>query len=161
MTLDNENKNDIWKKTKRNEWRRGNRFGLNGVPRRRWYFANPSTDMKRVADRSTWAWPRSSLEGPAHTARGSRGGGRSGAGFSGILTNYGAYERWAQSSKERTQYLQAAYSLADMLPEPEVGEKHRDVRRAEVLKSERRVTKTVEAIKSFNNPCRDPRRVRF
>ncbi|XP_067659430.1 uncharacterized protein [Haliotis asinina] len=82
----------------------------------------------------------------------SRGGSNCGSGFSGILTNYGAYQRWTQSSKERAQYLQAAYSMADMVPESVTGEIHRDVRRAEVLKGERRVAKTAAAINSFNNP---------
>ena len=58
----------------------------------------------------------------------SRGGsGSFGAGLTGLQTNYGAYQR--------AKYLQATYSLADMVDDQYVGKEHR-----------------VQTIESFNNP---------
>lgn len=83
----------------------------------------------------------------------SRGGsGSSGAGLTGLQTNYGAYQRWTRSASERAKYLQATYSMADMVDDQYVGKEHRDNRNAEKLRSERHVSKTVEAIQSFNDP---------
>ena len=39
----------------------------------------------------------------------SRGGGGSGAGLTGIQTNYDAYQRWCRTTKERVKYIQAAF----------------------------------------------------
>ena len=83
----------------------------------------------------------------------SRGGsGSYGAGLMGLQTNYGAYQRWTRSASERANYLQATYSLADMVDDQYVGKEHRDNRNAEKRRSERHVSKTVQAIESFNNP---------
>ena len=82
----------------------------------------------------------------------SRGGsGSSGAGLTGLQTNYGAYQRWTRSASERAKYFQATYSLADMVDDQYVGKEHRDNRNAEKRRSERHVSKTVQAIESFNN----------
>ena len=83
----------------------------------------------------------------------SRGGsGSSRAGLTGLQTNYGAYQRWTRSASERAKYLQATYSLADMVDDQYVGKEHRDNRNAEKRRSERHVSKTVQAIESMNNP---------
>ena len=82
----------------------------------------------------------------------SRGGsGSSGAGLTGLQTNYSAYQRWTRSASERVKYLQAIYSLADMVDDQYVGKELRDNRNAEKRRSERHVSRTVQAIESFNN----------
>lgn len=87
----------------------------------------------------------------------SRGGsGSSGAGLSGIQTNYGAYQRWVRSSSERAKFLHATYKLADMADDQYAGNQHRDVRSSEKKRSERQVRRTVEAISNFNNPFTMP-----
>ena len=87
----------------------------------------------------------------------SRGGsGSSGAGLTGLQTNYGAYQRWVRSSSERAKFLQAMYKVADMADDQHVGNQHRDVRIAEKRRSERQVSRTVEAICNFNNPFAMP-----
>ena len=80
------------------------------------------------------------------------GNGSSGAGLTGLQTNYGAYQRWTRSASERAKYLQATYSLADMVDDQYVGKEHRDNRNAEKRRSERHVSNTAQAIESFNNP---------
>ena len=82
----------------------------------------------------------------------SRGGGGAGAGLSGILKNQDAFQKWTPTTSERTKYYQATLSLADMTTEICDGTSHKDLRKAETAKSERQVTKTIDAIKSFINP---------
>ena len=82
----------------------------------------------------------------------SRGGsGASGAGLSGIQNNYEAYQRWMKTAKERAKFLQATYSLADMVDGTD-NIKHRETRATDINRSERQVLRTVAAIKSFNDP---------
>lgn len=85
----------------------------------------------------------------------SRGGsGSSGAGLSGLHTNYGAHQRWTYTARERAKCLQATYQLAGLGDDNEVGHQHRDVRDSQRLRSEELVLRTVEAIQNFNNPFR-------
>ena len=81
-----------------------------------------------------------------------RGGGRTGAGFSGTFNNQEAYQRWKRTASERTKYYQATLSLADMITEMCDGSSHKDLRKAKTAKSEKQVIKTIEAIKSFTDP---------
>ena len=53
---------------------------------------------------------------------------------------------------ERKKYYQATLSLADMTTEICDGSSHKDLRKAEIAKSEKQVIKTIEAIKSFIDP---------
>jgi len=80
------------------------------------------------------------------------GAGGSSAGVSGILTNYDAYQRWVRTTHARSQYVNTTLSIADMSSGSTEGTKHRDVRPAEVLKSEKLVSRTQEAVESFLNP---------
>uniref|UniRef100_UPI00358E53D5 uncharacterized protein n=3 Tax=Myxine glutinosa TaxID=7769 RepID=UPI00358E53D5 len=80
----------------------------------------------------------------------SHGGG--GTGISGIMTNYSAYQRWVRTTHARSQYVNATLSMANMLADSGEGMKHRDVRPTEILRSEKNVVKTCEAIESFLNP---------
>ena len=83
-------------------------------------------------------------------SHGSAGG--SGAGVSGVLTNHDAYQRWVRTTHARSQYVNTTLSMADMLSGSTEGIKHRDLRPAEVLKSEKLVCRTMEAVESFLNP---------
>ena len=81
------------------------------------------------------------------------GAGGSGAGVSGILSSYGAYQRWARTTHERTRYLEATLSMADMLDADSINlQKHKDCRPSQVGKSEKAVKKVVEAFQSMMNP---------
>ena len=80
------------------------------------------------------------------------GSGGCGAGLTGILTNFDAYQRWAKTTHERTQFLDVTYSKADMVPDSQGREHHKDLRQVEVKKSERCVLKAMDSITSFLNP---------
>eukprot|EP00794_Sanderia_malayensis_P002105 gene2104-2390_t len=81
------------------------------------------------------------------------GAGGSGAGVSEILSSYGAYQRWAKTTHERTRYLEATLSMADMLDADSINlQKHKECRPSQVRKSEKAVTKVVEAFQSLMNP---------
>jgi hypothetical protein len=80
------------------------------------------------------------------------GAGGCGVGLSGILSNHEAYQRWVKTTHERTLYVDATFSMADMLSESTEGAKHRDLRPSEILRSEKSVLATCEAIKSFIDP---------
>ena len=84
------------------------------------------------------------------------GSGGCGAGLTGILTNFNAYQRWVKTTHERAQYVDVTYAKADMQSESQGGRQHKDLRRAEVQKSEKRVEKTMAAIQSFMNPFNVP-----
>ena len=80
------------------------------------------------------------------------GAGGCGAGLTGLVTDYKAYQRWVKTTHERTQFVKVMLSMADMLSESRRGRKHRDLQPAEVEKSEKMVKRTIEAITSFQNP---------
>ena len=81
------------------------------------------------------------------------GAGGCGAGVSGILSSYGAYQRWAKTTHERTRYVEATLSMADMLDADSINlQKHKECRPSQVRKSEKAVKKVVEAFQSLMNP---------
>ena len=80
----------------------------------------------------------------------SRGG--SGAGITGISTNASAYQRWARTTHERSQYLAATNALAGLHSMQGEGVKHKDLRASEVEKSEVLVENVIDAVESFVNP---------
>ena len=69
----------------------------------------------------------------------SRGGGGTGAGLSGILKNQEAHQWWTRTMSELKKYYQATLSLADMTTEICDGSNHKDLRKAEIAKSEKQV----------------------
>ena len=79
------------------------------------------------------------------------GTGGCGAGLSGLVTDYKAYQRWVKTAHERAQFVEVMLSTADMLSEARDGRKHKDLCSAEVKKVEKLVNKTVDAVKSFIN----------
>ena len=75
-----------------------------------------------------------------------------GAGLMRILTNFNAYQRWVKTTHERAQYVDVTYSKADMQSESCGGCQHKDLKHAEIQKSEMHVKKVMLAIQSFLNP---------
>ena len=75
-----------------------------------------------------------------------------GAGLSGLVTDYKAYQRWVKTAYDRAQFVEVMLSTADMQSEARDGRKHKDHRPAKVKKGEKLVNKTVDAVKSFINP---------
>lgn len=65
-------------------------------------------------------------------AKSHSGAGGIGAGVTGISRNYDAYQRWVQTTHERSKYVQATFNMADMLNESGSSTRHRDLRPAEI-----------------------------
>ncbi len=80
------------------------------------------------------------------------GAGGCGAGLTGLVNNYDTYQKWVRTTHERSKFVEATFSMADMLSESNGNRKHKDLRPTEVMKSEMRVQKTIDAINSFMNP---------
>lgn len=79
------------------------------------------------------------------------GAGSCGAGVSGILTNYEAYQRWVRTTHARSLYVDATLSLVNMLDSADTTT-HRSVRPSEIRKGEELVQKARDAICNFLNP---------
>ena len=77
------------------------------------------------------------------------GTGGCGAGLSGIVNEYKAYQRWVKTAHERGQFVEVMLSTADMLSEAWDGRKHNDLCPAEVKMGDKLVKKTFDAIKKF------------
>ena len=77
--------------------------------------------------------------------------GGSGTGISGIAGNYDAYERWIRTIREWCKYVEATLNMAYMLADSESSTWHRDLRPAEIKKSDCEVCQTQEAILGFTN----------
>ena len=85
-------------------------------------------------------------------AKSRSGAGGSGTGISSIAGNYDAYQRWVRTTHERSKYVEATLNVADMLTDSESSTWYRDLRPAEIQKSNRQVCETQEAIFGFTNP---------
>jgi hypothetical protein len=81
-------------------------------------------------------------------------GGSSGAGLTGILENYGAYQRWIRTTSERSKYYQATLEMSGMIDDTDSTKsgKHREQLRSEVQRSEAAVQRATDAIQGFLNP---------
>ena len=81
-------------------------------------------------------------------------GGAGGAGLSGILNNYGAYQRWIRTASERTKYYEAALEMAGMVGDEDSikNGKHRELFESEIKRSEGAVQRTLETIEGWLNP---------
>ena len=80
-----------------------------------------------------------------------------GAGLTGITSNYQVYQRWVRTTHERSIHLHAALDMADMSLCNELDHQHRDLRPSEVTKSELlSVVKALAAVDSFINTWKLP-----
>ena len=80
------------------------------------------------------------------------GSGGCGAGLTGIMSNFNAYQRWVKTTHERAQYVDVTYAKADMKADSQGCGRHKDLGRTEIQRSERRVSRTIDAINSFTSP---------
>ena len=82
------------------------------------------------------------------------GAGGRGAGLTGLLNNYEAFQRWVKKTHQRSLYVDASFSMAGLRNEytDEKQAKHRDLRPAEIVKSEKAVQRTMEAVTNFIYP---------
>lgn len=80
------------------------------------------------------------------------GSGGCGAGLTGLLSNFSAYQRWVKTTHERAQYVDVTRAKVGMESESHGRQQHKDLRQSEVKKSEKRVQKTKSVIQNFLNP---------
>ena len=78
--------------------------------------------------------------------------GGSGAGASGLLTNYNAYQMWIRTTHARSLYLDATLHAAGIEDRYNDDASHRDLRPTEIQRSEKLVANTESAILGYNNP---------
>ncbi|MPC37760.1 hypothetical protein E2C01_031249 [Portunus trituberculatus] len=62
--------------------------------------------------------------------------GNHGAGLTGLENNLGNYQRWVWTTHERTRYVEATFSMADMIAESRMSMKHKDLRPTEIRKEQ-------------------------
>ena len=80
------------------------------------------------------------------------GSGGCGAGLTGLLSNFSAYQRWVKTTHKRAQYVDVTRAKVGMESESHGRQQHKDLRQSEVKKSEKRVQKTKSVIQNFLNP---------
>ena len=78
--------------------------------------------------------------------------GGSSAGLSGILTNFNAYQGWVRTVHERTKYVECTRRMAEMIPDQNKDQIHKDVRPSQMKKNEQDVVKTLHAVQNFVDP---------
>lgn len=80
----------------------------------------------------------------------------SSGGFSGIFSMFGAYQRWCRTTSTRTQYYERMLEMCGLYdpdsPDSNDGCKHRELERAEIVKSEEAVQRVISAVQNFTNP---------
>ena len=81
-------------------------------------------------------------------------GGIGGAGLSGILENYGAYQRWNRTMSVRVQFYQSTLEMCGMVEDPDSSSAgvHRECQPSEIAKMENAVQRVQTAIMNFSNP---------
>ena len=77
-----------------------------------------------------------------------------GAGLTGILNNFDAYQRWVATTHESAQYVGVTYAKADMQCENYSAEQCKDLRKSEVKKTKKCVAKTTDANPTFLSQLR-------
>ena len=66
--------------------------------------------------------------------------------MSGIAGNYDAYQHWMQITHERAKYVQATLNMTDLPTNSKSSTWYRDIRPAEIQKSDHLVSEAQEAI---------------
>lgn len=62
------------------------------------------------------------------------GSGNHGAGLTGLENNLGNYQRWVRTTNERNRYVEATFSMVDMMAESRMSMSHKDLRPTEIRK---------------------------
>ena len=67
---------------------------------------------------------------------------------------FGAYQRWCRRTSTRAQYFEKMLDMCGLIDDPDCPkvEKHRELEKAEIKKSEDAVQRTMSAISKFPNP---------
>ena len=75
-------------------------------------------------------------------------------GFSGLYNQFGTYQKWCRTTSARAQFYQKTLQMTDLVSDPDNprSNRHRELEKAEIAKSERAVICVIDAIKSFTNP---------
>ena len=75
-------------------------------------------------------------------------------GFSGLYSQFGAYQRFCRTTSARAKYYQKILDLVDLLNDPDSSSsrQHRELEKAEIRKYEKAVQRTITAIENFTNP---------
>ena len=80
--------------------------------------------------------------------------GAGGAGLTGILENYGLYQRWIRTTSERSKYYQATLEMCGLTGSQDGSKhgKHHEESKSEVKQSEAAVQRVLNAFEGFLNP---------
>ncbi|XP_033987161.1 uncharacterized protein LOC117483109 [Trematomus bernacchii] len=75
-------------------------------------------------------------------------------GFTGLYSQFGAYQRWCQTTSTRAQFYQKTLEMVDLIKDPDCPRagKHRELEKAEVKKGEEAIQRTIVTIRNFRNP---------
>ena len=75
-------------------------------------------------------------------------------GFSGLYNQFGTYQKWCRTTSARAQFYERTLQMTNLVSDPDNprSNRHRELERAEIAKSERAVMCIIDAIKSFTNP---------
>lgn len=81
-------------------------------------------------------------------------GGTGGFGLTGILENYGAYQRWIRTTSKRSKFYQATMDMCGMNNNTDSStySKHREQVLSEIKQGEGAVQKVLDALQGFLNP---------
>lgn len=71
---------------------------------------------------------------------------------------FGAYQRWCRTTSTRAQYFEKMLDMCGLIDDPDCPKagKHRELKRAEIKKSEDAVQRTMSAVRNFTNPFTIP-----
>lgn len=75
-------------------------------------------------------------------------------GFSGLYSQFGAYQKWCRTTSARAQFYEKTLEMVDLIGDPDIARsgRHRELEKAEIVKSEQAVLRVIDAVKSFTNP---------
>ena len=75
-------------------------------------------------------------------------------GFSGLYSQFGAYQRWCRTTSARAQFYEKTLDMVDLVDDPDCPKagKHRELEKAEIRKSEEAVQRVLTAVRNFTNP---------
>ena len=74
--------------------------------------------------------------------------------FSGLYNQFGTYQKWCRTTSARAQFYEKTLQMTDLVSDPDnpSSNRHRELEKAEMAKSEQAVICVIDAIKSFTNP---------
>lgn len=75
-------------------------------------------------------------------------------GFTGLYSQFGAYQRWCRTTSARAQFYEKTLEMVGIIYDPDSpkGGRHRELEKAEIKKGEEAVQRVIAAVKNFTNP---------